>query len=136
MQGATGATGKGVSSITNYYLASASSSGVTTSTTGWTTTVQSMTSTKKYLWNYEKVTYTDNSTVNTTPCIIGNFAEDGNEGKGIKSITEYYQVSNSNTTAPTSWLTTVPTLTSTNKYLWNYEVITYTDNTTYTSRRE
>ena len=135
VQGATGATGKGVSSITNYYLASASSSGVTTSTTGWTTTVQSMTSTKKYLWNYEKVTYTDNSTVNTTPCIIGNFAEDGNEGKGIKSITEYYQVSNSNTTAPTSWLTTVPTLTSTNKYLWNYEVITYTDNTTYTSSK-
>ena len=40
-KGDTGATGNGIKSITNYYLASASSSGVTTSTSGWTTTMKS-----------------------------------------------------------------------------------------------
>ena len=128
--GVHGETGKGVSSVTNYYLTSNSSSGITTSTTGWSTTVQTPTSSAKYLWNYEKITYTDNSTANTTPCIIGNFAADG---ASINTITEYYAKSNSNQTAPTSWSTTVPTLDATNKYLWNYEYITYTGGKTATS---
>jgi hypothetical protein len=34
-----GDDGKGISSIVNYYLATSASSGVTTSTSGWTTTV-------------------------------------------------------------------------------------------------
>lgn len=54
----------------------------------------------------------------------------GDTGVGISSVTEYYQVSSSNSTAPTSWSTTVPTMTTTNKYLWNYEKITYTDSST------
>ena len=137
-QGVQGNTGKGVSSITNYYLASSLDKGVTLSTSGWSTSIQTTTSEKRYLWNYEKVTYTDSSYVNTVPCIIGNYAKDGNDGddgKGIKSIVEYYQVSGNNTTAPTTWKTTPPTLTIDNKYLWNYEVVTYTDDTTYTSEK-
>lgn len=134
--GATGATGVGVKSITNYYLATASSSGVTTSTSGWTTAVQSVTSSNKYLWNYEVVTYTNNSTSSTTPCIIGAYGNTGSTGatgatgNGISSISEKYAVSTSNSTAPTSWSDTVPTLTATNKYLWNYEIITYTNGST------
>ena len=131
--GATGASGKGISKIENYYLATSKSSEITTSTSGWTTTIQTITSTNKYLWNYEVVTYTDGSKTTTTPIIIGVYGEKGapgTNGKGISKITEYYQVSTSNTTAPTTWKTTVPTMTSTNKYLWNYETITYTDNTT------
>ena len=134
-QGPQGATGKGIKTITNYYLASASSSGVTDATSGWTTTIQSISASKKYLWNYELITYTDNSTSKTAPCIIGAYGDKGPTGSagtagvGISSITEYYQVSTSNTTAPISWVTTVPTLTSTNKYLWNYEKITYTNST-------
>lgn len=136
--GATGATGKGIKTIANYYLASASGSGVTDATSGWTTTIQSISASKKYLWNYELITYTDNSTTKTTPCIIGAYGDKGQTGDagaagaagvGISGITEYYQVSTSNTTAPTSWGTTVPTLTATNKYLWNYEKITYTNGT-------
>ena len=136
--GATGATGKGVKTIANYYLASASGSGVTDATSGWTTTIQSISASKKYLWNYELITYTDNSMTKTTPCIIGAYGDKGQTGDagaagaagvGISGITEYYQVSTSNTTAPTSWGTTVPTLTATNKYLWNYEKITYTNGT-------
>lgn len=132
-KGNTGAAGKGIKSITNHYLATTASSGVTTSTSGWTDAIQSMTSSKRYLWNYETITYTDNTTTNTSPVIIGVYGNTGNTGatgKGIKSIVEHYQVSTSNSTAPTSWVTTVPTLTSTNKYLWNYETITYTDNST------
>lgn len=78
--GATGAAGRGISSITNYYLATSSSSGVTTSTTGWTTTIQSVTSTKRYLWNYEKITYTDDSTANSSVRIIGTHGATGATG--------------------------------------------------------
>ena len=137
-KGQDGTNGKGIKTITNYYLASSSSTGVTTSTSGWTTEVQSMTSTKKYLWNYEKVTYTDDSITNTTPAIIGVFGTDGvngQDGVGIKSIREYYLATNSAsgvTSATSGWTETVQTPTKDKKYLWNYEVIVYTNNTTYT----
>lgn len=84
--GATGTPGKdgqdgnGISSIVNYYLASTASSGVTTGTSGWTTTPQSTTTSKKYLWNYEKTTYTNGSVVNTTPHIIGTHGATGPQG--------------------------------------------------------
>lgn len=130
-----GASGRGVSNIAEYYLATTASSGVATSTTGWTTTIQTIDATKKYLWNYELITYTDNTTSTTTPVIIGVFGNTGNAGKGIKSVTEYYlatTLSSDVTTSTTGWTTTMQTLTDTNKYLWNYELITYTDNTTTT----
>ena len=130
--GKNGATGKGIKSVTNHYLATSSSSGVTTSTSGWTTTIQTITSSKKYLWNYETLTYTDNSTTNTTPCIIGTYGEkgaNGDDGNGISSITEHYAVSSSNTTMPSTWSDTVPAMTVVNKYLWNYETIKYTNGT-------
>ena len=79
-QGNIGATGVGIKSITNHYLASASSSGVTTSTSGWTTTIQSTSTSKRYLWNYETITYTNNSTTNTTPVIIGTHGATGATG--------------------------------------------------------
>lgn len=130
-----GVSGRGVSSIAEYYLATTASSGVTTFTTGWTTTIQTIDVTKKYLWNYELITYTDNTTSTTTPVIIGVFGNTGNAGKGIKSVTEYYlatTLSSDVTTSTTGWTTTMQTLTEVNKYLWNYELITYTDNTTTT----
>jgi len=143
IKGEKGATGKSIGSVVNYYLATASSSGVTTSTSGWTTTAQSVSASKKYLWNYEVIKYTDGTTASTTvPCIIGAYGDKGATGaqgpqgnagatgKGIKSVTEKYAVSSSNTTPPTSWSTTLQTMTSVHKYLWNYETITYTDNTT------
>lgn len=103
---------------------------------GWSTTVPTLTATNKYLWNYEMITGSDGQVISyTEPRVIGVYGDKGNTGNtgatgnGIKSITEYYQISTSNTTAPTSWVTTVPTLTATNKYLWNYEKITYTNGT-------
>ena len=81
-----GDTGKGISSIVNYYLATSASSGVTTSTSGWTTTIQSITPTNKYLWNYEIITYTDNSTTTTTPHIIGVYGNSGTDAEYYKMI--------------------------------------------------
>lgn len=137
-----GETGVGIKSITEYYLVTSSSSGVTTGTSGWTTTVQTVTSSKKYLWNYEVVTLTDNSTTTTSPVIIGVYGDTGatgatgakgDTGVGISGITEYYAVSESNSTAPASWSESVQTMTSTNKYLWNYEKVTYTDGSSTTT---
>ena len=150
--GTNGQNGKSIGQVINYYLATNTSSNVTASTSGWTTTVQSVSSSKKYLWNYEVVKYTDGTIASTTaPCIIGSYGDTGAKGEkgakgdtgaagptgvGIKSITEYYAVSTTNTTAPTSWVTSIPTLTASNKYLWNYETVTYTNNSTVsTSKR-
>ena len=138
LSGATGKDGKGISMITNYYLASSESNNVTTSTVGWTTTIQNMTSTKRYLWNYEEILYSDNSTITTIPMIIGVHGNNGTngvngqDGVGIQSITEYYLISNNSsgiTTSTTGWTTAIQTPTSSKKYLWNYEKIQYTNNT-------
>ena len=138
--GENGADGKAIGEIVNYYLATNASTGVNTSTSGWTTTVQSVSASKKYLWNYEVIKYTDNTVASTsTPCIIGAYGDTGakgdkgdpgTDGVGVTDITEYYAVSSNNTTPPTSWSKTVPTMTETNKYLWNYEVITYSNGDT------
>ena len=138
VHGATGATGVGIKSITEYYLASASASGVTTSTSGWTTGMQVTTTTKKYLWNYEIVTYTDNSKYTSTPVIIGTHGATGDKGdtgaagKGVKSTAIVYQASSSGTTTPTgTWSSRVPAVAA-GQYLWTRTIITYTDNTTST----
>ena len=137
--GATGATGNGISSIVNYYLASASGSGITNASSGFTTTIQTLTATLKYLWNYELITYTNGTTAKSPACVIGVYGDKGatgaqgpkgdkgDTGNGISTIVEFYAVSASNTVAPTSWSTDVPTLSPTEKYLWNYTRITYTD---------
>ena len=122
--------GKGISKIEEYYLATSASSGVTTSTSGWTKAVQSVTATKKYLWNYEVVTYTDGTTTTTTPVIIGTY---GDKGVGITSITEHYLATSASsgvTRSTSGWTTSIQTVTNAKKYLWNYETVTYTDGST------
>lgn len=80
--GDTGVAGNGISSITNYYLATTASSGVTTSTPGWSTSVSSQTinTSKPYLWGYEKITYTNGTSKTTQPHVIGHFGKDGQQG--------------------------------------------------------
>lgn len=131
-------SGKGIKEIVEYYLVTASSSGVTHDTSGWITDIPTMTTTNKYLWNYEKITYTDNSVDKQTPKVIGVYGdsgkngskgENGKDGNGIKSIVNYYLATASSsgvTTTTSGWSTTVQNVTSSKKYLWNYEVVTYT----------
>lgn len=171
-QGPAGSAGRGVKTITEYYLISAEKTGITTASSGWSTSIPTMTATNKYLWNYEKFTFTDNTTATTTPKIIGIYGDKGATGaigpqgpkgnagatgpqgpqgatgpkgpqgatgatgNGIKSITNYYlaTASGSDVSASTAgWTTTVQAITASKKYLWNYEVVTYTNGSTYRS---
>ena len=132
--GAKGDTGKGVKSIVEQYYKSTSATAM--SGGSWSTTYPGWEN-SKYIWTRSVITYTDNTTSTTTAvCVTGARGDKGATGgtgptgNGIKSITEHYAVSTSNSSAPTTWSTTVPTMTETNKYLWNYETITYTNNTT------
>lgn len=126
--GEVGSPGRGIESIVNYYLASEKSSGVTTETGGWTTTIQNTDIVKKYLWNYERIEYTDDTFTTIGPRIIGT------HGKGIKSTEIRYQVNDSQTELPTGeWTETIPNTTTAKPYLWTRTVITYTDDTTSTS---
>ena len=83
--GVNGEDGVGIKSIKEYYLATSASSGVTRNTSGWTTSVQTINSTKKYLWNYECVTFTDNTFHYTDPVIIGVYGDKGDKGDPGKS---------------------------------------------------
>lgn len=136
-KGDKGDTGNGISSITNYYLATSSSSGITVNTSGWTTTPQSVTSSKKYHWNYQVIAYTNGTTATINPAIIGVYGDTGNTGatgKGITSVTPQYYLSTSNTTqSGGSWKTAQDAWTA-GKYYWTRDAIVWTDGTTsYTS---
>lgn len=129
--GTDGTNGRGIKSVTNYYLAYNSPAGVTTETEGWTTEMQVVSEEKRYLWNYEETTYTDDSPATITePAMIGMYSTNGENGRGIASITEYYLISELATgvTVDTpGWTEEVQETTSEKIYLWNYEKITYTD---------
>lgn len=134
--GIPGKDGKGIESITEYYLISASDSGITTSSYGWSTEIPTMTPEKKYLWNYEEIQYNDGTSEKKTPKIIGAYGNTGEEGVGIRNIVNYYlatSLGSGVTTSTYGWTTTKQDMTETKRYLWNYEVITYTNGTRYQS---
>jgi hypothetical protein len=123
--GAAGAAGKGISSVAVTYQAS--TSGTTTPTGTWLTSVPTVAA-GQYLWTRTIVTYTDNAT--STAYSMGMM---GATGKGVSSTAAAYQLGTSGTTAPTgTWATSVPTLIK-GQYLWARTVLTYTDSTTSTT---
>lgn len=115
---------KKILEIKEWYLATSQSENITIESDGWTEEVQTINKTNKYLWNYEEVIYSIGSSDISEPVIIGFYGK-GEDGKSILNIKNYYQIT-TDTTVPTSWLESVPMIDSINKYLWNYEVITYT----------
>lgn len=128
-KGKDGATGKGIKSITEYYLATSAGSGVTTGTAGWTTAVQTITATKRYLWNYEVVGYTDGTSSESNPVIIGVYGEKGEAGTSVtvSSTKTTYAAGTSGTTPPDGgWSTTVPAVAA-GQYLWGKTVVAYSD---------
>lgn len=66
-----------LASDTIHYLATDRSSGVTISTAGWTTSVQTISADKPYLWIYHTYTKANGSVVHTQPVIIGTLGKDG-----------------------------------------------------------
>lgn len=75
-----GADGTGISNVTNYYLATTVSTGITRTSAGWTTTPQPITSDKRYLWNYRVELYTNGTSKTTEPTVIGVHGEKGERG--------------------------------------------------------
>lgn len=78
--GDDGKDGVGIESVTKYYLASEKSTGITTTSPGWTTLKQDMTETKKNLWSYDLIRYTNSMETKTTPVIIGVRGDNGETG--------------------------------------------------------
>lgn len=76
-----GADGNGISNVTNYYLATTVSTGITRASTGWTITPQAITSDKRYLWNYRVELYTNGTSKTTDPTVIGVHGEKGERGQ-------------------------------------------------------
>lgn len=132
IDGAPGDDGVGISSVTNFYARSSSG---TTAPTAWSTTPPTLTSDLRFLWNYERITYTDGTHNDTEAHVIGVYGatgQQGNPGVGIKSITEYYlaTTASSGVTRQTSgWTTSIQAINATKRYLWNYECVEFTDNT-------
>lgn len=78
--------GRGVTEITQWYLATNLSSGVTAGTSGWSTdiTTQKITADKKYLWNCHRTKYSDGTmTLISTPAIIGVYGDKGDNAKNL-----------------------------------------------------
>lgn len=75
--------GRGVSQTVQYYLATSQASGVTSSTSGWSTdiTTQKLTADKKYLWNCYQTKYSDGTSEPiSTPKVIGVYGDKGQKG--------------------------------------------------------
>ena len=75
--------GRGVSETVQYYLATSQASGVTSSTSGWSTdiTTQKLTADKKYLWNCYQTKYSDGTSEPiSTPKVIGVYGDKGQKG--------------------------------------------------------
>lgn len=134
--GAKGQDGISMTGITEHFLASPLDTGVTTDTSGWSTSVPELNDTNRYLWNYETINFSSGNPVNTQPRIIGMFSQNGNDGVGIENIVDYYLATSlsSNVTVDTEgWTTTPQNITNDKKYLWNYTVINYTEGSPYIS---
>lgn len=137
--GAKGSDGKNGTSVTITSTSikyQSGTSGTTKPTGTWSTSIPTV-SQGNYLWTQTIVTYSDGNKTESYSCsrqgvngTNGTNGSNGKDGVGITSITEYYALSTSNTSVTGSFSTTVPTMTATNKYLWNFERITYTNGTT------
>lgn len=75
---------KKIVEIKEWYLATSLNSGITNETEGWTTDIQTINYTNKYLWNYEEVIYSIGLSEKTEPVIIGAYGESGSNGASLQ----------------------------------------------------
>lgn len=128
ISGGKGENGLGIKSvIEEYYLSTSSSSLIGGS---WSTSAPAWVN-GKYIWTRTVITYTDGSSTTTDAiCVTG---AKGETGIGVKSYREQYYLSTSySTPAGGSWSYNVPSWID-GKFMWTRTVVTYTDNTTWTS---
>lgn len=107
--------GRGVSQTVQYYLATSQASGVTSSTSGWSTdiTTQKLTADKKYLWNCYQTKYSDGTSEPiSTPKVIGVYGDKGQNAKNL-SITpssQYFKSTDGGKTFAPNAITIKPTI--------------------------
>lgn len=107
--------GKGVVETVQYYLATSQASGVTSSTSGWSTdiTTQKLTADKKYLWNCYQTKYSDGTSEPiSTPKVIGVYGDKGDNAKNL-SITpssQYFKSTDGGKTFAPNTITIRPTI--------------------------
>lgn len=89
--GRRGDDGTSITKVTDYYLASAKETGVTTADDGWTTLIASAEASwgveLPYLWNYEKREWSNGFVDYVQPHRIARWASDGTNGQG--SVNSY-----------------------------------------------
>lgn len=148
--------GASIATDTLHYLATDQSSGVTTSTPGWTTTVQAITLALPYLWTYHTYHKASGQSINTQPVITGVYGEtgatgpqgpkgdtgatgpqgpqgpqgdDGDDGISVTAVQPQYYLSTSIQSATGgSWSNNLTYITG--KYIWTRDAITYSNSTT------
>ena len=69
--------GVGVKSITRYYTTNDQAEGVTVAGQNWSTKPTTVTTDKKYMWSYDVITYTNDTSLVTKPAVIGARGDDG-----------------------------------------------------------
>lgn len=140
-RGENGAPGRNLTRVVNYYKWGVN--GMEAPSDGYTKdNIPPHTDGLDYLWNYEECRDEYEGLISrSSKTCIGYFPKDGDPGKGIKSITEYYQigterkptnsitVNSKNELDTTGWKTTMDPTTNENRFVWNQEVIQFTDGT-------
>lgn len=110
--------GKGVVETVQYYLATSQASGVTSSTSGWSTdiTTQKLTADKKYLWNCYQTKYSDGTSEPiSTPKVIGVYGDKGQKGENAKNLSvtpssQYFKSTDGGKTFAPNAITIKPTI--------------------------
>lgn len=131
--------GRGVSETIQYYLATSQASGVTSSTSGWSTdiTTQKLTADKKYLWNCYQTKYSDGTSEPiSTPKVIGVYGDKGQKGDNAKNLSitpssQYFKSTDGGKTFAPNTITIKPTIQGEISFSkWQYSIdggVSFTD---------
>lgn len=69
--------GAGIKSIKRYYTTNDQAEGVTAGGQNWSTKPTTVTADKSYMWSYDVITYTNDTSLVTEPAVIGARGDDG-----------------------------------------------------------
>lgn len=69
--------GVGIKSITRYYTTNNQAEDVTVAGQNWSTKPATVTADNKYMWSYDVITYTNDTSLVTEPAVIGARGDDG-----------------------------------------------------------
>lgn len=69
--------GVGIKSIKRYYTTNDQAEGVTAGGQNWSTKPTTVTADKNYMWSYDVITYTNDTSLVTEPAVIGARGDDG-----------------------------------------------------------